>query len=116
MAQRFDVQRRVVQGNRSMVIGTDRDWRLGPFEGSWWVRYSWWVIPLGLLLIIVPWLILGGVFGQTRNVQPASVAVAQPVPVVIQVQQTPPPTVPPPTPTPVSVLTEGSMWDDPRNR
>lgn len=27
---------------------------LGPVEGSWWKWYSWWVIPLGILLFVYP--------------------------------------------------------------
>jgi hypothetical protein len=28
----------------------------GPLVGSWWKRYAWWVIPLGLCLITEGWL------------------------------------------------------------
>lgn len=33
---------------------------MGPGEGNWWKLYSWWVIPLGFLLLVWPgWLHLG---------------------------------------------------------
>ena len=39
------------------TVGTETDWLLGPIEGKWWRKYSWWVIPLGFLLLVWPgWL------------------------------------------------------------
>ena len=70
------------------------DWVImGGGEGSWWKRFSWWVIPVGLVLVLLPYLFLFGVFGpegeQQKSDPPLTTerSVSQPVvvqPVVVQ--------------------------------
>lgn len=83
--------------SRRVAIGTETRYIMGSAEGPWWFKFSWWVIPLGLLLILGPWaLILRR--GGTDN---ASAPVA-PQPQVIYV---PPAPVAQPAPSPQRELT-----------
>ncbi len=36
-------------------VGTEQRWLFGPAEGCWWRHYAWWVMPLGLLLLLSGW-------------------------------------------------------------
>lgn len=36
-------------------VGQERRWLFGPTEGRWWRHFAWWVIPLGAVLLTVPW-------------------------------------------------------------
>ncbi len=60
MAVRVPCEVRVGTGTNTSVVATESRHLLGPIEGSWWVKYSWWVIPLGFIILLLPWLILGG--------------------------------------------------------
>ncbi|MBI2676764.1 MAG: hypothetical protein HYX21_02330 [Candidatus Yanofskybacteria bacterium] len=86
----------IVMGGRR--IATQNFHVLGPGGGTWWVKYSWWVIPLGVVLLVLPavgYWSGARVFsfsGQTTTSAPAVMTpqpiVVTPVPVVIQ---SPPP-------------------------
>ncbi len=39
MPYTFETQRRVVQGNRAIVLGTERNWGFGPAEGRWYIGF-----------------------------------------------------------------------------
>lgn len=39
-----------------IYVASERRWLFGPIEGVWWFRYAWWVIPLGLALLLSGWL------------------------------------------------------------
>src|SRR3989344_3515103 len=42
----------IVMGGRRVATHNFRI--LGPGGGTWWVKYSWWVIPLGVIFLLVP--------------------------------------------------------------
>lgn len=95
------VATKIVIGNK--VVGTERFHHMGPAQGTWWQKYSWWVIPLGVILLVIPAIsywsgakIYGS--GGTSMLAPqpvpvvvSPVVVQQPVPVV---QPLPPPITP----------------------
>ncbi len=92
MPGRFDAQVRVIDGNRAITIDNERKYHMGPAEGRWWVRFSWWVIPLGIILLLLPWLMLGGLhFSWGSQTSAVSLPAGQ---VWTPVQ--PPPAAPPP--------------------
>jgi hypothetical protein len=45
----------IKDGNKKVNVGQETRHLMGTIEGPWWFRYSWWVIPLGLILLIGPW-------------------------------------------------------------
>jgi len=75
MAIRVPTELRVGPPGRRITVGEETRHLMGSIEGPWWFKYSWWVIPLGLILIVGPWfLILGG----ERNTSPAQVSAPAP--------------------------------------
>src|SRR3989344_8191348 len=76
----------IVMGGRR--VATQNFHILGPGGGTWWVKYSWWVIPLGVVLLVLPavgYWSGARIFSFTSATTP--VVVPQPVvvtPVVIQ--------------------------------
>ena len=96
MAVRIPCEVRVVGGPRTPILTESRH-LLGPAEGTWWTKYSWWVIPLGIALIVLPLISLFR-SGDAPHVQPVIVP-----PVVIQ--QTPPAPVAPTLSVPSGELT-----------
>lgn len=105
-------------------VATENRHLLGPVEGTWWKTYSWWVLPLGFLLLVWPgWLHRGirWVTGSSAvtisaasssttpsHPPPAPIVVApvvvQPPPVmVVKVEVPPPPVVAPTAPPPEEV-------------
>lgn len=46
------VAAKIAVGNR--VVATEQFHLMGPAQGTWWEKYSWWVIPLGVILLILP--------------------------------------------------------------
>lgn len=85
---------RVGTGRNARAITTENRYLLGPAEGTWWTKYSWWVIPLGLLVLILPWIFLFG-GGGGSNAQTSVV-----------IQQVAPPSVPTPPATPAELTPE----------
>ena len=80
METRVPCEIRIGEGRNARTIANESRYLLGPVEGSWWVRYSWWVIPMGLLLIFLPWLFLfqGGTTTSPTTSQPVVIQQAPP--------------------------------------
>lgn len=96
MAVRVPCEIRIAGG--ATPILTESRHLLGPVEGSWWVKYSWWVIPLGFIILLLPWLLLGGLhfsWGSQRALPVSQPVIVRPV---VVVQQAPPPAASKPTP------------------
>lgn len=86
MAARVPCEVRISGGPRTPILTESRH-LLGPVEGTWWMTYSWWVIPVGLLIIFLPWFFLFR--GETTPpVQPAG------APPAVTQQQVPAPSAP----------------------
>lgn len=69
MPRPIETELRVGNGPRRMAIGTETRYIMGSTEGPWWFNFSWWVIPLGLILIFGPWFLY---FNGNRNSASAS--------------------------------------------
>lgn len=70
---------RIGTGKNARAVTTEDRYLLGPIEGSWWVKFSWWVIPLGLFTLFLPWFFLFG-GGGSSSVQQAPPPVVTYVP------------------------------------
>lgn len=55
MPARLNTQTRVVQGNRTIVVGTDEGWRFGPVEGRWYIGMMIFAIVVLLYNLALPW-------------------------------------------------------------
>lgn len=97
MPVRLNTQTRVVQGNRTIIVGTDNGWRFGPVEGRWYIGMLIFAIIVLLYNLAWPWAYETATgrswrFGQ--NI-PTQTTVVNPRPVIVRpvvvVQQVPPP-------------------------
>lgn len=114
-------------------VATESRHLLGPVEGTWWKKYSWWVIPLAVLLLVWPgWLHQGfSWLAGAKVAGPSSTAlsplvVSAPAPVIVPplVVTTPAPSIsrvdvevrgelkltPPPTPLPPKSGLPDNVW------
>lgn len=53
MPARLNTETRVVQGNRIIIVGTDRGWRFGPAEGKWYI--GMFILAIIILLYNLAW-------------------------------------------------------------
>lgn len=81
--------------NRAMLaVEGERRWLFGPIEGGWWRHHAWWVIPVGAMLLVMPWIIMARLqgwwpFGPPPTPPAASAPASLPT-------SSPPGTAPPP--------------------
>lgn len=55
MPARLSTQTRVVQGNRTIIVGNDDGWRFGPVEGRWYIGMLIFAIIVLLYNLAWPW-------------------------------------------------------------
>jgi len=55
MPARLNTQTRVVQGNRTIILGTDEGWRFGPVEGRWYIGMMVFAVVVLLYNLALPW-------------------------------------------------------------
>lgn len=91
-------------------VATENRHLMGPSEGAWWQKYSWWVIPLGFLLLMWPgwlhqgirWLTSPPAASPPATITTPSPTVVPPPPVYVTVTAPPSPPAPAPAPPKVS--------------
>jgi hypothetical protein len=91
--------------NYRYTIPQEQDVQQGWLTSSavqrWWLWYSWWVIPIGMLLLLLPWLIMAGVFERHASNHLGNsngtvwTSVQQPAPVQTPAVSNPPAAAPP---------------------
>lgn len=104
MPARLNTQTRVVQGNRTMIVGSDEGWRFGPVEGRWYIGMFIFAIIVLLYNLAWPWVYetaMGSSWRFRNTPMTQSRAVQQVVIPPVVVQQVLPPAVSAPAPTPV---------------
>lgn len=81
MPARLSTETRVIHGNRSFVVGTDKAWRFGPVEGGWYIGMFIFAILVLLYNLALPWCYetATGSSWRFRNVSPAATVPATPV-------------------------------------
>ena len=98
------VATKIVIGTK--VVATESFHHMGPAQGTWWKKYSWWVLPLVVILLILPAI---GYWSGARifsfSSQTTTVPVATPQPIVVAPVVIQQPVVPT-TPTTPSALEE----------
>lgn len=57
MARPLNTELRIGPPNRRVSVATETRYLMGSAEGPWWFKWSWWVIPVGLVLLILPWVL-----------------------------------------------------------
>jgi len=102
MPARLNTQTRVVQGNRTIIVGTDEGWRFGPVEGRWYIGMLIFAVIILLYNLAWPWFYESATGRSWRfRQQTTQTTVVNPRPIVIPpviVQQAPPPAVSAPVP------------------
>lgn len=100
MPRPLNTELRIGPADNRVTVGDETRYLMGSAEGPWWFKFSWWVIPLGLILVFGPWfLVLGGRRNPSHNPVPAIHQPAPATPVVVSHQPPQPaPAVPTTTP------------------
>lgn len=84
MPARLNTETRVIQGNETIVVGTDEGWRFGPVEGWWYVGMFIFAIIILLYNLGWPWVYETAMGSSWRFRQQAvQTTVVNPQPIVI---------------------------------